>query len=243
VEYAVGDIRPHPSSSAERDFEIAYQQVWLFTLRNSPAMMPDTLRKSRSEGPSGSQYFRGDDPRVKQRLGALAVSVGFQTEEAKDLAAQDGEYRLAAQLVNRADIGDTIAEEATQRIANILRSAQQQPSESAALGGLAHSTFAGEKWLPAERRCGKPFDDDHELDRHSLFLPMMHVMPDQPSENVSTFYCKWEMFRAFFGLPKVGSNTRFLRWKPNMLSDACREFQRRSRLLSEHACACSSKSR
>jgi hypothetical protein len=171
------------------------------------------------------------------------VSVGIHTKEAEDLAAQDAEHRLAAQLVKRTEIGDAVAGDVTQRIATILRSAQQQSSESAALGDSSLATFAGEEWLPLKRRCGKPFDDDHELDRHSLFLPMMHVMPDQPSENVSTFYCKWEMFRAFFGLPKVGSNTRFLRWKPNMLSDACREFQRRSRLLSEHACACSSKSR
>ena len=210
VEYGVGDIRPHPSCSAERDFEIAYQQVWLFALRNSPAMMPDTLRKGRSEGPSRSQYSSGDDPRVKQRLGALAVSVGFQTGEAKQLAAQDGEYMLAAQLVNQAEIGDAVAGEASQRIADILRSAQQQPSESAVLGEPSHATFAGEKWLPPERRCGKPFNNDHELDRHSLFLPMMHVTPDQPSENVSTFYCKWEMFRAFFGLHKVSSNSKFL---------------------------------
>lgn len=101
----------------------------------------------------GLQYSRGGDPRVEQRLGALAVLVGFQTEEAKDLAAQDGEYRLAARLVNRADIGDTIAEEATQQIANILRSAQEQPSESVALGESSRATFAGEKWLPPERRC------------------------------------------------------------------------------------------
>ena len=221
VEYAVDDIRPHPSSSAERDFEIGYQQVWLFTLRNSPAMMPDTLRKGGSERPSGSQYSRGNDPRVWQRLGALAVSVGFQTEEAEDLAAQDGEHRLAAQLVNRAEIGDAVAGEATQRIAAILRSAQQQSSESAALGESSHVTFAGEEWLPPERRCGKPFDDDHELDRHSLFLPMMHVTPDQPSENVSTFYCKWEMFRAFFGLHKVRSDTRFLQRQPNTMSCRC----------------------
>jgi hypothetical protein len=131
--------------------------------------MPDTLKKGGSEGPSGSQHSRWNDPRLRQRLGALDVSVGFQTEEAEDLAAQDGEHRLAAQLVNCAEIGDAIAGgEATQQIATILRSAQQQSSGSAALGESSHATYAGEEWLPPERRCGKPFDDD-ELDRHSLF--------------------------------------------------------------------------
>jgi hypothetical protein len=115
IEYAVDDIRPHPSSSAERDFEIGYQQFWLFTLRNSPAMMPDTLKKGGSEGPSGSQHSRWNDPRLRQRLGALAVSVGFQTEEAEDLAVQDGEHRLAAQLVNCAEIGDSRRSNPTDR--------------------------------------------------------------------------------------------------------------------------------
>ena len=172
-----------------------------------------TLRQGGSEGQSGTQYSRGNDPRVWQRFGALAVSLGFRTEEAEYLAAQDGEHELAAQLVNRAEIGDVAAGEVTQRIAMILRHAQQQSSGFAAANKSRRAMFAGEEWLPSERRCGKPFDKDHDLDRGSLFLPMMYVTPDQPSENVSTLYCKWEMFRGFFGLHKVRSDTRFLLWK------------------------------
>ena len=221
VEYAVDDIRPHPSSSVECDFEIGYQQLWLYALRNFPAMTRATPRQGGSEGQSGTKYPRGSDPRVWQKFGTLAVSLGFRTEEAECLAAQDGEHELAAQLVNRAEIGDDAAREVTQQIATILRHAAQQSGEFAAASEAAHKMFAGEEWLPSERRCGKPFEEDHDLDRGSLFLPMMYVTPDRPSENVSTFYCKWEMFRAFFGLHKVRSDTRSLQRRPNPMSCRC----------------------
>lgn len=221
VEYAMNDTRPHPSSSAECDFEIGYQQLWLYALRNFPAMTRATLRQGGPEGQSETRYSRGNDPRVWQTFGALDVSLGFRTEDAECLAAQDGEHELAIQLVNRGEIGDVAAREAIQRIATILRRAQQQSSESAAASELPHAIFAGEQWLSSERRCGKPFDEDHDLDRGRLFLPMLYLTPDRPSENVSTFYCKWEMFRGLFGLHKVRSDTRSLQQEPNTTSCRC----------------------
>ena len=209
VEYAMNDIRPHPSTSAEIDFEIGYQQLWLYALRNFPAMTRATPRQSGLESQSETQYSRGKDPRILQKFGALAVSLGCRTEEAESLAAQDGEHELAAQVVNRAEISEVAAGEATQRIATILRHAQQPSSESSTEGKPTRTLFAGEEWLPSERRCGKPFDEDHDLDRGSLFLPTMYMTPNQPSEYVSTLYCKWEMFRGFFSSAQ-GTFTRQL---------------------------------
>ena len=149
VEYAMHDTRPHPSSSAERDRGIGYQQLWLYALRNFPAMTEATPKKDSSE----SQQLRGADPLTRQRFGALAVSLGFRTEAAEEFAAQDGEYGLAAQLVNRAEFGGAAAQEATQQIADILRNAQRRPIDSSG------EAFAGEQWLPRERRRGRPFDE------------------------------------------------------------------------------------
>ena len=209
VEYAIHDTRPHPSISAERDREIGYQQLWLYALRNFPAMTEATPKKDSSESPQ----LRGADPLTWQRFGALAVSLGFRTEAAEELAAQDGEDGLAAQLVSRAELAGAAAQEATKQIANILRNAQRRPSDSS-------RPFAGDVWLPHERRCGRPCDEDHGLDRRSLFLPMMYAQPDQPSENVSTLYCKSEMFRGFLGIQNVsrGDVDSPLRWYANMPS-------------------------
>jgi hypothetical protein len=193
IEYAMHDTRPHPSSSVERDREIGYQQLWLYALRNFPAMTEATPKKDSSE----SQQLIGADPLTRQRFGALAVSLGFRTEAAEELAAQDGEYGLAAQLVNRAEFGGVAAQEATQQIADILRNAQRRPIDSS---GVA---FAGEQWLPRERRCGRPFDEDHDLDRRSLFLPVIYAKPDGPIENVSTLYCKSQMICGFLGIQNV----------------------------------------
>jgi hypothetical protein len=193
VEYATHDTRPHPSSSFERDREIGYQQLWLYALRNFTAMTEATPKKDSSE----TQQLRGTDPLTQQRFGALAVSLGFRSEAAEKFAAQDGEYGLAVQMVNRADVGSAAAQEATQQIADILRNAQRHPIDSSG------EATAGEHWLPRERRCGRPFNEDHDLDRRSLFLPVIYAKLDEPSENVSTLYCKSQMIRGFLGIQNV----------------------------------------
>jgi hypothetical protein len=72
-------------------------------------MTEATPKKDSSE----TQQLRGTDPLTQQRFGALAVSLGFRSEAAEKFAAQDGEYGLAVQMVNRADVGSAAAQEAT----------------------------------------------------------------------------------------------------------------------------------
>ena len=213
VEYAMHDTRPHPSNSEEHDRELAYQQLWLYALRNFRAMSRATPRRGASE----TAERRSNDPLVWQKFGALAVSLGFWTEAAEDLAAQDGEDRLAAQLVNCPELGSAAAPEATQQIASILRNVHRYSS------GAPRMTFAGEAWLPPERRRGMPFDEDHEIDRPSLFLPVMYAKPDGPSEYINTLYCKWEMFRGFLGIEKVfwETTTYVLRFEADPPSHRC----------------------
>lgn len=194
VEYAANDLRLHPSSSTKRDCEIGYQQLWLYALRNFYAMTDATPRKDPS---SRKPKARDANPILWKRLGALALSLGFRTEVAKRLAAQDGEERLAAQAVNDAELASTISQEATQQIARILRNAPKLQSEPKGV------SLIGEKLLPRERRCGRPFESDHNLDRQSLFLPIMYAKPEHSSEHVSTLYCTLEMFRGFFGEENV----------------------------------------
>ena len=193
VEYAMHDTRPHPSSSFERDREIGYQQLWLYALRNFTAMTEAMPKKDSSE----SQQLRGADPLTQQRFGALAVSLGFRSEAAEKLAAQDGEYGLAAQMINRVELEGVTAQEATQQVADILRNAPRCPVQSSSMA------FEGAQWLPREHRCGRPFDQDHDLDRRSLFLPVIYAKPDRPSENVSTLYCKSQMIHGFLGVQNV----------------------------------------
>ena len=221
VEYATNDTRLHPSGSVERDFEIGYQQLWLYAMRNFPAMTSATLRQGGSYSRSATPHTTANDPRILRRFGALAVSLGFCTEEAEVLAAQDGELEVAAQLVNSMAINDIAAADATERIAVILRHVQQQSSEFNAASEPTHTLFSGDDQLPPERRCGKPFDEDHEVDRDNFFLPVMFATPDQQSENVSTLYCTWEMFRGFFALHKVCFENDFLLRHANTILRRC----------------------
>ena len=184
VEYGVHDSRPHPLSSVARDREIEYPELWLYALRNSVLPKQDASENSQ---------LRGPDLLTLQRLGSLAVSRGFRTEAAEGLAAQDEEESLAAQLVNRAELDSAAAQNAIQKITQVLRNAQRRRSEP------SRTTFRGEGWLPRERRCGRPFQEAHNLDRPGLFVPMMYAKLEHPSENISTLYCKREMFRGFLG--------------------------------------------
>lgn len=45
--------------------------------------------------------YCGNDLIVAQKLGGLAISLGFMTDAAENLAAQDGAEGLAAQMVDR----------------------------------------------------------------------------------------------------------------------------------------------
>lgn len=188
VEYGVNDVRPHPSTSFERDREVGYQQLWLMAVRDSVNPKRDT-----SERPPASVA----GCLKSQRLGALAVSLGFRSEAAERLAAQDAELALAAELVSRADVESVAAEAVTQQIANLLRGVQRPLTYS------SRASLGGEEWLRRERRCGRPFGEDHDLDRPSLFLPIAYAPPNQSSRYVSTLYCKLEMCRGFFGTQNV----------------------------------------
>lgn len=193
VEYAMHDKRPHRSDSFERDREIGYQQLWLYALRNFTAMTEATPKKDSSE----SQQLRGADPLTQQRFGALAVSLGFRSEAAEKLAAQDGEYGLAARMIDRVELEGVTAQEATEQVADILRNAPRCPLKPSSMA------FEGEQWLPREHRCGRPFDQDHDLDRRNLFLPVIYAKRDRLSANVSTLYCKSQMIQGFLGVQNV----------------------------------------
>jgi hypothetical protein len=131
------------------------------------------------------------NPLVWKEFGGLAVLVGFDTEAARKYAAMDAEVELAKKILKRGDIYSSTDQD-IERVANALRSAARKSKRHSA------AEFFSDRYIPRERRCGRPYEADHENDRDSLFLPLIYKHPVGQGQEVTTFYCKWDMFRTFF---------------------------------------------
>jgi hypothetical protein len=112
-----------------------------------------------------------------QQLGCLAVKLGFRTRKALDLAMRVAEW------------SEDIVQE------------MQQPLT------LETSTlkFTSTRRLPRERRNGRPYDQDHDLDQASLF-PFVFYQNIEPGKDITSLFVKRNIFQAFLGpfIPPVG---------------------------------------
>lgn len=200
VEYSQTDVRAIPPRSVAQDFSLAYHQLWLFALRNFTSMTDATPRKESSrEKPLVAE----SNPLVWQRFGVLAISVGLRTVLAEALAAKDGLHDLAQQVLLKTECHVPLADSVVEDMTAVLRRLEARKTPS-----LARPSWSGDECLPKERRCGRPFLIDHSKDRDFLFLPFVHEDGANENRDVSTYYCKWHMFRVFFAVETVSS--RFL---------------------------------
>lgn len=195
IEYAHNDTRSHPSDTYDQDRALGYHQLWLRALRDFPSMTDVAPRKETDqEKPLVSE----PNPILWQNFASLAMSQGFRTAAAEELSARDGIHQLAEQVLKRANFEPTRLAVATRGIVDILKSLTASATPSDAV-----PAFSGEECVPKERRCGRPFADDHHYDREFLFLPYIHQSIQCQGSEITTFYCKWEMLRTFLGIHNV----------------------------------------
>lgn len=191
VEHAYDDLRVHDSS--RQTPIIAYQQLWLFALRNFPLMTNFTTRKTQDrEKPLAIE----PSPSTWQEFGKLAVTLGFKTPSAEELQSQDPSQMIVTQLLERYAEGSSTNLTAVRKIAGILCSVKRQQEAPEA------AEFFSDKPLLSIERCGRPFEGDHYMDKSNLYLPQMYYVPSS-GENMTTFYRKWNMFRVFLGIKDV----------------------------------------
>lgn len=194
VEHASKDLRAHHAVGSEPAPALAYQQLWLFALRNFPLMTNFTTRKELDKcKPSAVE----PSPCAWQEFAELALALGFKTPFVDDLCSNDSTKLMVAQLFERFT-NPRLAKDsnAAEKIAAILGSLRWT-KESA-----GQPDFTSNDQLPALKRCGRPFEDDHHKDKPFLYLPHMYREPPSGA-NITTFYRKWNMFRIFMGITNV----------------------------------------
>lgn len=194
IEHSSSTSELRQASRRSDDLAIAYQQLWLFALRNFPTMTDTVPRK---ETAKEKPLVVEPNPVLWQRFGALAVSLGFHTQAARRLAAKDGLHQLAEQLLERAQCS-AHDQAASSAIANILRnvSLDRQTAQGSPL-------FVSAQALTRERRCGRPYMEDQDLDKDYLFIPWIYHDSSDKQGELTTFFCKHAMFRRFHCLKNV----------------------------------------
>ncbi|KYG41239.1 hypothetical protein M433DRAFT_76237 [Acidomyces richmondensis BFW] len=118
VEYAESDFRPHPRSSPQIDYALAYQQLWLYALRNFVSMTEVTPRKEQKKV---KPRICERSPYVWRKFGSLAVILGFETPAARELHSTDAETELS-EIISKLFGAGNLQNEAIAEIAQILRS-------------------------------------------------------------------------------------------------------------------------
>ena len=170
---------------------LCYAQLWAFCLRNFPYMTQFAPRKEiGKEKPT----VREPSPALYQNLGHLAVTLGFRTPTALALESQDPERELAIQLLQKANprLKSTNERKVT-AIASVLKQSEDQDNS------IRLPQFTSSKPLPADRRCGRPFDDDYRKDDDCLFIPYIYGSKVRPGANITPFFVKRDFFITFFG--------------------------------------------
>lgn len=197
VEYGEYDSRPHPSTDPERTYDLAYWQLWLFTMRNFPDL---TAAAPRKEARTAKPTMREPNPALWQRLGELAVNLGFRTKTAVKLRNEDAHTCLATRLIEQCGSAPLSCQEEICRIAEVAKKLRYKKSQTVT------ASLTSEAKTHAERRVGRPFEQSHELDRGSLFLPFLGQTLGASAErghDITTFYCIRDIIINFLGVGQV----------------------------------------
>lgn len=213
VQHAYQDCRIHRMESGEDARMLAYQQLWLFALRNFPEMTNTSTRKVQDRD---KPVVVEPSPVLWHDLGCLASSLGFETAAAKRYRDRDPETETAISFLQRVTQEISSTAKPVTDIADILRSLriERKPTKP--------PSFSSSHILPS-RRYGRPFEDDHVEDKDRLYLPQMYSIPRASGQNISTFYRKWSMFRAFMGIDLVSL------YKLDCIYEAVVDFNRQTK--------------
>ncbi|KAK6429961.1 hypothetical protein LTR95_013890 [Oleoguttula sp. CCFEE 5521] len=133
-------------------------------------------------------------PIIWREFGQIAWLCGFRTDELDQLRMHDRENEAVQQLFQQHGYPTETHPTAILKFADLLRSLGQ------ARAMVVTPTFACEQNLSLLQRCGRPYEDDHNLDSPSLFLPQIYAVPPLQSVHVSSFFRKWAMVRMFLGI-------------------------------------------
>lgn len=177
---------------AERHFDIAYRQMWLYAMRHYPQMPRDPKRKTRLAKPANATA----DEYVVSDMACLARRLGFQSDEITELGNQSPDRLFAKHALLRARkpdhfvYDDSMLDSLIDRIVECFATAKPKDVSTPPPILLSLS-------MKRRARCGHPTVPALLQDRPLLFLDPMHAT--EASDRVTTVFVRRCVYLAFFG--------------------------------------------
>ncbi|KAF2650673.1 hypothetical protein K491DRAFT_666825 [Lophiostoma macrostomum CBS 122681] len=191
------DMEWRAQSDQVQAAEIAYMELWAVCGRHFDGLTTFTPKK---ENGKGKPAIKEPNPVLWQCIARFALARGFRIPAAEQLAAQDSRSHLAIDYLRKAN--------------PLLVDFSAAQIQTAVLAGSTTDVSAEKEWQPSttqldvERRFGRPFASDLEVDKRSLFVPTIYR--DQDPTAVNLLFVRRDLFRCIFGL------FRFQVWLPTL---------------------------
>lgn len=199
---------------------LGYVELWMFCLRHFPEMTsisPKQAYRSRDKtggkrkGENSVAVVEGKEynSALWHKLGKLAVEKGFRTSPALELANQDPDRTQVSQFLRKAR--PTYRGDLRPHLEGAIGILEKMTDED--IPGPVRPVFSDVRSWPRDRRCGKPFDDDHLKDKESLFVSLFYEQDDNPKEpNFTSLFVKRDLFQVFFRsyIEKVSANQKYV---------------------------------
>lgn len=165
---------------------IAYMQLWAFCGRHFDDLTTFTPRK---ENGKDKPVIREPNPVLWQRLARFALDLGFRTPEVERLAIQDSCSKLAVDYLTKANpLSANFSASQIERV--VLAGSVPQ-------GLVEELPELNLTQLDKERRFGRPFESELEVDKHQLFVPIIYQEQDSPVVNLR--FIRRDLFLCIFG--------------------------------------------
>lgn len=188
----------------EESFNFGYMQLWCFCLRHFPEMTKSSLAPRSEARRKPTQ--RDQSLALWKQFGSLALKLGFKTDHAVRLAEDNTDIKEAEQFLRSARPGWKLKScEQVRKIVEILRELEApNPTRT------APPRFTSDQYWPHERRCGRPYDNDHDHDKNNLFIPLLYSSVGRGTD-VSSLFVKRDMLLAFFANDNLVRSDLFLK--------------------------------
>ncbi|KAG0124878.1 hypothetical protein HOY82DRAFT_493588 [Tuber indicum] len=197
VELPDGTFRECATGSTDGR-ELGYQQLWLYAMRHFPEMVVATPRKEQGRA---KPEVKEPDSRTWYGFARLAQHLGFASEQIDALVETDPDEKAARDFIlstrplEQYSIEPHKLQNSIRQIKGILKDMLTRSQRLAKDPELVTVGCPGEA---LSRRCGRPYQQSYEYDRHYLYIDLLYC--DEPEgEDIPSLYSRREVFFAFFG--------------------------------------------
>ncbi|KAK8029466.1 hypothetical protein PG993_010757 [Apiospora rasikravindrae] len=189
IQVSTSSFKLVPANQADR-FDLLYRQLWLYALREYPAMPAE--RSKKLAGPKGETA----DENMLFDFAHMAHIAGFRTPEIDHLLQQDPDRDRARRLLMTARKPghyeyDDLETRVTQ-VVDIMTTAQPVSYEEGA------DDWSVEEQMKPPNRCGIPAWGDHSRDRTMMFLEKLHAPIESQGSCLTSFFVQRSTYFSFF---------------------------------------------